>query len=639
MPYTKDNPPDAIKGLPDAAQDIFIAAYNAAYDEYKGDEEKTNATAWAAVKTKFKQSGGKWVAKTAEEYSDKTKTAKEAVHPHGEHVCVCSECGNEVTVEAGVKCGEQKCPECGGSMTAKMAGAMKALGEKYAELMMEVGRRNANVDSTRIRKIIDLCNELLSSEEPAENKAAEALAQVEDMLNYVITLEASKTEDGNEYPASAYAYVPDPDKPSTWKLRLWEDPEQKVTKPQLGRAAAALSPGGYRGQKVDIPVADLPAVKRKIRAGYRALDVPEEDMPRWVTESSKGVKELKRTLILEVGNILEAKGKGEADIVIIKPGFNVSKERYYPEAMLAKEYKVFEGVKMYADHPTPTEEAEKPERSVKDWVANLKNVHPATATEAASLEVPENTLLGRAVVIEGWMKEKLTNLNEKGLLAEIGVSINAIGTGTIGEVEGHKTNIIEHLVRARSVDFVTESGAGGGVSLFESNVLDVELIGLEALREHRPDLIQEVENLLKPEIQKEVKKNMELEGRIAELEGNIAALTTERDGLKTQVEEANKAKAIAETKAKLDEALSKSELPEAARDRIRARFAEAQTDEGITEAIKDEVAYIAALTESGKVKNLGPKVENDKASKEALTESFKRLGMSDEEAAIAAEGR
>ncbi|GAH40720.1 unnamed protein product [marine sediment metagenome] len=44
--------------------------------------------------------------------------AKEAVHPHGEHTCVCSKCSEEVTVKEDVKCNSQKCPECGAPMTA-----------------------------------------------------------------------------------------------------------------------------------------------------------------------------------------------------------------------------------------------------------------------------------------------------------------------------------------------------------------------------------------------------------------------------------------------------------------------------------------------------------------------------------------
>src|SRR5581483_9730894 len=66
----------------------------------------------------------------------------------------------------------------------------------------------------------------------------------------------TKTEDGHEYTAGAYAYVGDPEDPSTWKLRIEETPG-KVTAAQLGRAAAAFSPGGFRGRRVEIPEADV----------------------------------------------------------------------------------------------------------------------------------------------------------------------------------------------------------------------------------------------------------------------------------------------------------------------------------------------------------------------------------------------
>lgn len=89
-----------------------------------------------------------------------------------------------------------------------------------------------------------------------------------------------KTEDGQQYPAEAYAYVPDPEKPSTWKLRLWEDPEKKVTASQVGAAVAALGKG-FRGNKVDIPSEDLGKVKSKIREAWQEAnpDKSAEDMP------------------------------------------------------------------------------------------------------------------------------------------------------------------------------------------------------------------------------------------------------------------------------------------------------------------------------------------------------------------------
>jgi len=100
----------------------------------------------------------------------------------------------------------------------------------------------------------------------------------------LFTKQATKIEDGVEYRASDYAYVPDPERPSTWKLRLAEGRSGNITVAQLGRAAAALSPGGFRGQRVQIPASDIPAVKRRIRREYRRLGVEEEDMPDSVKE-------------------------------------------------------------------------------------------------------------------------------------------------------------------------------------------------------------------------------------------------------------------------------------------------------------------------------------------------------------------
>lgn len=68
MPYSKDNLPKNIKELPSKAQDIFIKAFNSAFEQYNGDEEKSNATAWAVVKKVFKKEDGNWV-KACENYN------------------------------------------------------------------------------------------------------------------------------------------------------------------------------------------------------------------------------------------------------------------------------------------------------------------------------------------------------------------------------------------------------------------------------------------------------------------------------------------------------------------------------------------------------------------------------------------
>lgn len=90
---------------------------------------------------------------------------------------------------------------------------------------------------------------------------------------------ATKREDGQDFPPQAFAYVPDPESPSTWKLRLWDDLTQRETAAQVGRAVAALGPGGFRGNQVQLPDADRPQVVAKIRAAWRRVNDPDRDLP------------------------------------------------------------------------------------------------------------------------------------------------------------------------------------------------------------------------------------------------------------------------------------------------------------------------------------------------------------------------
>lgn len=63
MPYgSVSELPAAAKRLPGHGKRIFKAAFNSAHRQY-GDEKRAFATAWSAVKTKFKKSGEDWVAK------------------------------------------------------------------------------------------------------------------------------------------------------------------------------------------------------------------------------------------------------------------------------------------------------------------------------------------------------------------------------------------------------------------------------------------------------------------------------------------------------------------------------------------------------------------------------------------------
>jgi len=449
-------------------------------------------------------------------------------------------------------------------------------------------------------------------------------------LTELKSLPVVRVEEGHEYEAAVYSYTPDLNKPSTWQLRLVEDGSTRISKAQLSKAAASLSPGGFRGSKAEIPSEDLPSVKRRIRLEYTKLNIAESEIPRWVKETEV------RTLVAEFMPLTEASitTKGKGQVVVIKPGFNTSKTRYYPKEMLGRDHKIFENAKMYADHPSESEERERPERSIKDWVAVLSNVR---------VREQDGSIIGDYTVVEPWMEAKLAKLRDNGQLDKIGVSINAVGSASRQKVEGVETNFIEKLVAARSVDFVTEPGAGGAVEIFESNnpKLDVDLVDVESFKERRPDIVKAIEDVVKSEFAKEAKAKMTLEEENKQLKESNQTLTTENTSLKNQIAEADKVKAKATAQAAIKEAVDKAELPDATKARLMKRFSEAVVTDGITEAITEETEYISTLAESGKVKGLGnttPQKKTPEESHEELVESFKRTGMSEAEAEIAAKG-
>ena len=74
MPYKNlnDLPEQVTDNLPKHAQEIYMEAYNSAWEEYKDpDERRAEATreetahrvAWTAVKKKYEKQGKRWVSK------------------------------------------------------------------------------------------------------------------------------------------------------------------------------------------------------------------------------------------------------------------------------------------------------------------------------------------------------------------------------------------------------------------------------------------------------------------------------------------------------------------------------------------------------------------------------------------------
>jgi hypothetical protein len=91
----------------------------------------------------------------------------------------------------------------------------------------------------------------------------------------------AKTKEG--LPKEAFAIVGDPEDPETWKLPHHQqnifralkgrlDIERTVDWQRMPAAVAALSPGGYRGQRVDASPEDILRAARHLAEHYRKAD-------------------------------------------------------------------------------------------------------------------------------------------------------------------------------------------------------------------------------------------------------------------------------------------------------------------------------------------------------------------------------
>jgi len=96
-----------------------------------------------------------------------------------------------------------------------------------------------------------------------------------------------KTKEG--LPKEAFAIIGDPDDPETWKLPHHKktifralkgklDLEKTVDWDRMPAAVAALSPGGYRGQRVDASPEEILLAAKHLANHYRKADKPLPDI-------------------------------------------------------------------------------------------------------------------------------------------------------------------------------------------------------------------------------------------------------------------------------------------------------------------------------------------------------------------------
>lgn len=235
---------------------------------------------------------------------------------------------------------------------------------------------------------------------------------------------------------------------------------------------------------------------------------------------------------------------GTTLIKLIQPGWGSS--GYYSEELLRRDIaKAFpKGTHMYMDHPTVSQEKDRPERSIRDLAAVLtEDPHYDPKGKAGP------GAYAKAQVVSTY-KQAIEDL-----APHIGTSIRALGRSEKGEAEGRQGPLITELTKGRSVDFVTQAGAGGQiVSLFESlrDQARADTIRTESDREGQkvPAELEEVTRA-RDTAQREL---TEARAALVTARGENAELRTGRARLQEQI-------AIHEARDLIIEALAKSDLP------------------------------------------------------------------------------
>lgn len=243
-------------------------------------------------------------------------------------------------------------------------------------------------------------------------------------------------------------------------------------------------------------------------------------------------------------------GDGKYRIRIIVPGQGSS--GIYTAENLAESAPLFKaGTEMFIDHPTETEEWERPERSIRDYAGVF--LEDATVGEDGALYTVCKVFSGMNELI----KDKWEH---------IGVSINAWCADPISE-----TGIVPPIAGVRSVDFVTTPGAGGAITdLLESNRNDNYV--------------------------KEAGMDKEIESKFDELKASvIEALGSKFEAAMAAIQEAKAEEPTEEASVDVDSVLeagrkiAESGLPEAAIVRVREAV-KAGTD--VDSALESERTYL-----------------------------------------------
>jgi hypothetical protein len=415
--------------------------------------------------------------------------------------------------------------------------------------------------------------------------------------------------------------------------RTWADLESEAGEGDPATADAAASSAQDDNAEGDAAVTEAAAPAQPLEAvvmgeadsslGTRGVESRADD-PLRMTGDRLG----------EIVPLVEraVRADGTTRIKVIDAGWGTS--GYYPAEVLKRDGpRVFKaGTHMFVDHPTATEEAERPERSLQDLGAVL-------VSDARWEDDPAG---GPGLYAQAKVFSSFQPVLEE-LAQHIGVSVNADGVVREGEAEGRLGRVVDRLQSAQSIDFVTRAGRGGKVMAL-----------YEAARNGRGAEGQGSRTSGDPSTPAAASAQDDTEGGNGMNEQEVKALQEAKSAADAEVARLREALLLRESMDVAAAELAKIEML----DLTRARLAEAQGRKPVVvdgkldreafatqvrEAATAELAYLAEATGAGRITGMGSSGNEGLPDvgdvEKRLTGAFLELGLSESLAQKAARGR
>jgi hypothetical protein len=203
------------------------------------------------------------------------------------------------------------------------------------------------------------------------------------------------------------------------------------------------------------------------------IDDYPSNMTTMASDKGKTKKATKETLVFNP-RLLEGTydpATRTANVIIIAEGMGNRRDKHYYGADTLQDAVVnhiFDGAQAYADHPSASEETDRPERSIRDLFGYYFDSRITESNGRVAISAKLKIQEGQDWAI-GLIKEAIEYSKKFPDKVYAGISINADGDVAPSEVNGQEVNYVHRITDAFSADVVTKPARGGKfLALIES---------------------------------------------------------------------------------------------------------------------------------------------------------------------------